>query len=158
MDTCDLTSYNRPYIELNTNPNECVQTLINNCKKITECVQGFTSCKLTFLEVPVYSIFEWNKSQKHPDSEKFIADDISLISYIQEINDHIRYINNTLNTRSPCFSSNLHHPLHKEKKKENRTARDQYNFHLLKDGIHPAPNLARVWLRMLSHKIKIDCW
>lgn len=158
LGTCDLTIYKPPFIELNSKPSECVQNFVNNCQHISECMKSYTGCKLTFLEIPVYSIYDWNKFYKHPNSEQFVADDTILLSHIQEINDHIKYINNTLDTKSPNFSSQLSHPNHKDKKIQNRTAKDQYNFQLYKDGIHPKPNLARAWLRMLSHKIKLDCW
>jgi hypothetical protein len=50
------------------------------------------------------------KKHKHTDSEQFISDDILLYKHIQEINDIIKEINTTLNTSSPCFSTDLHHP------------------------------------------------
>ena len=40
-------------------------------RKIIEITQKYSSCKLTFLEIPVYSIFEWNKYQGHPTPSSF---------------------------------------------------------------------------------------
>ena len=98
------------------------------------------------------------KKHKHTDSEQFISDDILLYKHIQEINDIIKEINTTLNTSSPCFSTDLHHPINTSKKEGKRSLSDQFNLNLYLDGIHPANLLSRVWLRKLSHKIQLDCW
>lgn len=46
---------------------ELVQKLIENFQEIPEILQKYPGCKLTFLEIPHYSISEWNKSHKLPD-------------------------------------------------------------------------------------------
>ena len=38
-----------------------------------------------------------------------------------------------------------------------QTLRDQYNYNLLKDGLHPGINVANVWLKKLELQIKKDC-
>lgn len=116
-----------------------------------------TKCKLTFFEISPYSIYNWNSRRSHPDTKQFIAEDITLVKYIGEINDHIRYINNTLETRTPGFSSDLLHPVNKSKNKSRKTAGDEYNYSLYRDGFHPDTNLAKVWLRKIAHKVKFDC-
>lgn len=156
--TCDLTEYNHPYIKLRQDPEEIVQSVINNFQKIAEILKNYPACKLTFFEISPYSIYEWNSRRSHPDIKQFIDQDITLVKHILQINDHIRYINNTLETRTPGFSIDLFHPVNTSKKESSRKAVDQYNFSLYKDGIHPDINLARVWLRKIAHKVKNDCW
>ncbi|CAG2230974.1 unnamed protein product [Mytilus edulis] len=48
--TCDLTEYNHPYIKLRQEPEEIVQSVINNFQKIAEILKNYPACKLTFLK------------------------------------------------------------------------------------------------------------
>ncbi|CAC5405002.1 unnamed protein product [Mytilus coruscus] len=111
--TCDLTEYNHSFIKFRKDPDEIVQSVINNFQKIAEILQSYPSCKLTFFEISPYSIYDWKSHRSHPDIKQFIAEDITLVKYIRQISDHIRYINNTLETRTPGFSSDLLHPVNK---------------------------------------------
>lgn len=158
LGTCDLTEYIHPFIQLRPKTDELVQQLLNNFQEISKLLSGYTGCRTTFLEIPPYSIFEWNKQHKHTEPNKFLADDVALAKQIIEINNHIRYINSTLNvsTPSPSFTASVLHIINS--KNTHERARDKYNFQLYKDGIHPSPNLARVWLRKISHLVKRDCW
>ena len=108
------------------------------------------------MEIPHYSIYKWNKSHKHPDINKCLAEDDIFANHIAEINDHISYINNNLNTRSPGVSLDILHRINSKNK--HKRAKDQYNYQLYLDEIPPSRNLARVWLRKISLKVKIDCW
>jgi hypothetical protein len=91
-------------------------------------------------------------------AEQFKSEDDILLKQIQELNQHIYYINSTLGTRTPNFSTDIQHRINTSNKNSKKKARNQYNFQLYKDGIHPTANLAKVWLRKLSYQIKIDCW
>lgn len=158
LGTCDLTIYNKPFIELTSNTAQKVQELLNNFQQISEVLSHYPGCKLTFLEIPPYSIFEWNKGHQHSEPNKFLSDDITLMKHIDEINNHIRYINTTLSvpTPSPSFAASVLHIINSKNK--HQKASDKYNFTLYKDGIHPKSTLARVWLRRIAHVIKRDCW
>ena len=156
LGTCDLTEYNFPYITLRSNTSELVQKIVENFQEIPEILQKYPGYKLTFLEIPHYSIYKWNKSHKHPDINKCLAEDDTLANHVAEINDHISYINNNLNTRSSGVSLDILH--RSNSKKKHKSAKDQYNYQLYLDEIPPSRNLARVWLRKISLKVKIDCW
>lgn len=53
LGTCDLTSYNKKYISINTYTDETIDYLIDYYNKIIELVQQYDSCKITILETPV---------------------------------------------------------------------------------------------------------
>jgi hypothetical protein len=114
--------------------------VVNNYQEIVKLLKIYPECKLTFLEIPPYSIHSWNLYQKHPDVDQFKSDDDILLKQIQELNDHIRYINRTLGTRTPNFSTDIQH----RNKNSQKKSRNQYNVQLYKDGIHPTTNLAKV--------------
>jgi hypothetical protein len=73
LGTCDLTEYNFPYITLRSNTSELVQKIVENFQEIPEILQKYPGYKLTFLEIPHYSIYKWNKSHKHPDINKCLS-------------------------------------------------------------------------------------
>ena len=158
--TCDLTAYDKQtrFISIKDQTNETIQKVVNNYQEIAEIVKKYPEVKLTFLSIPPYSIHSWNLYQKHPDAEQFKSEDDILLKQIQELNQHIYYINSTLGTRTPNFSTDIQHRINTSNKNSKKKARNQYNFQLYKDGIHPTANLAKVWLRKLSYQIKIDCW
>ena len=158
--TCDLTAYDKQtrFISIKDQTNETIQKVVNNYQEIAEIVKKYPEVKLTFLAIPPYSIHSWNLYQKHPDAEQFKSDDDILLKQIQELNQHIHFINSTLGTRTPNFSTDIQHRINTSNKNSQKKARNRYNFQLYKDGIHPTANLAKVWLRKLSYQIKIDCW
>jgi len=71
--TCDLTIYDRTtrYISLTSESDTIIEQTTAIFRKIIEITQKYSSCKLTFLEIPVYSIFEWNKYQGHPTPSSY---------------------------------------------------------------------------------------
>jgi hypothetical protein len=124
---------------------------------IITLIQGYPVCKVTFLEIPVYSIYLWNKAKEHPDPRSFISKDNTLISHILDANHKIRALNNSLSVRSPGFNNDVYHPITCHTKNKHKRARDLYNFNLYL-GIHPKELLAKVWLRKIIQRIRIDCW
>ncbi|CAG2244624.1 unnamed protein product [Mytilus edulis] len=160
LGTCDLTSYDRSskLVSLRPNPEEEVQTVINNFRDIKELLSAYPICKLTFLEIPIFSIFEWNKSHDHPSPNQFKNQDDSLIVNIIEINQQIRQLNNLVHVGSPAFSLDIYHSVACKSKNSRKRPRDLYNFNLYIDGIHPKINLSKVWLRKISNRIRTDCW
>jgi len=158
--TCDIADFDREgkYITLQKEPADAVHKLINNLQEIVQLFSAYPECKLIFLEVPVFSIFTWNKLFKHPEPNQFIADDNTLISHIHEANAQIRQLNNITLKRSPNFSSDMYHPITCKSKNTHRRPRDLYNFHLYKDGLHQNINWTKVWLRKIAQRIKIDCY
>jgi hypothetical protein len=73
------------------------------------------------LAIPPYSIHSWNLYQKHPDAEQFKSDDDILLKQIQEINQHIHYINSTLGTRTPNFSTDIQHRINTSNKNSKKS-------------------------------------
>ena len=119
-------------------------------------VNHYPHCRVTFLETPVYSIYEHSKYKGQTDSE-FKKLDNKLLSQINELNQITREINIGLNNTSPVFSTDLSRQ-HGKNSKTKQTPRDQYNYNLLKDGLHPGIHLSKVWLKKLELQIKKDCW
>lgn len=156
--TCDLTVYNRGYISLRSDTHESIDILLSNLHKIVELFQIYPDSKLSFLEIPIYSIYEWNNYQKHPDVNQFLAQDELLIDQIHRANIQIKDINILLNSRAPSLNADIKHSTGKNSKNHHKRERDQYNWTLYKDGIHPKVNLSKVWLRKLATQIKGDCW
>jgi hypothetical protein len=84
--------------------------------------------------------------------------DDTLIDQIHKLNSAIRNLNSELEVFSPNFSVDLNHHHDKHSKSKKITIKDQYNFTLLKDGIHAVGNLANVWLIKLASQVQDDCW
>ncbi|CAG2258000.1 unnamed protein product [Mytilus edulis] len=158
LGTCDLTQYNKGVISLKTESDEAINSLLSNLNKIVELFQRYPESKITFIEIPVYSIYEWNKSRNHTDPNQFLAQDEKLLEQVLRVNDKIRELNTTLNSRAPNINADLKRSNLKSSKNQHKRIRDQYNWTLHKDGVHPKRNLSRVWLRKFSTQIKADCW
>ena len=144
LGTCDLTDYDGTFVRLSTDEN-IVNSLLDKYQKFIELFKPYPACKITFLEVPPYSILEFNKYRKHDNYVSFKKQDDQLLQIIVKINEHIRRINSTLNTFSPNFGVDVsHHHTIATSKSKKITIRDQYFFDLYKDGIHPDSDLAKV--------------
>lgn len=158
LGTCDLTTYNKKFIALGSENKENIEQIVTNFKEISSLFTRYPGCKLTFLETPVYSIFDWNKQAGHKNPNEFLTKDDQLIEQVHILNEHIRTINTSLGTSAPNFNLDLSHSKYKNSSNTVYRPRDQYNFTLYKDGIHPNRNLAGVWLRKLAIKVKDECW
>lgn len=145
-------------ISLKTESDEAINSLLSNLDKIVELFQRYPESKITFIEIPVYSIYEWNKSRNYTDPNQFLAQDEKLLKQVLRVNDKIRELNTTLNSRAPNINADLKRSNLISSKNQHKRIRDQYNWTLHKDGVHPKRNLSRVWLRKFSTQIKADCW
>jgi hypothetical protein len=47
-----------------------VEKTVQYLEKIVKLVQEHPGCKITILEIPVYSIVNWNQSHRHKDPSK----------------------------------------------------------------------------------------
>ena len=119
-------------------------------------MQEHPGCKITILEIPLYSIGNWNQSLRHKDPSTFSDQDKQLQEQIDQLSGDIKRINKDLKVYSPQFSTDLqcHRKVKKEKHPEKR---NYYNFILYSDGIHPGYGLSRYWLRKISDQIMRDC-
>ena len=66
LGTCDLTDYDGKFVTLAANK-DIVDSLINTYQKFIDLLKPYPACKLTFFEIPPYSIIDFNKSRKHSD-------------------------------------------------------------------------------------------
>lgn len=153
LGTCDLSTKEGDFIVLN-------QTYRNDREKVIEEFRQLTyfanekRFDLTLLEIPVYSIKEWNRYHGDPCPEVFSRKDKHLHTSLEKINKEIRKINESNGKYSPRFSCDLEC----SRKPEGRDRRLYYNFSLLKDGIHPKPLLASLWLRRIARLVRQDCY
>ena len=159
LGTCDLTSYKRPFISLALPTDNILQSIFDTYDKFITLLAKYPNSHLSFLEIPIYSIVEWNKYQKHQQPSSFNPQDEILISQLEKLNCYIKELNTQLATNpSPMFSVDISHNQSKNSKSKKHLTRHNYNFTLYKDGIHPSTSLAKVWLRKISNLIIKDCW
>jgi hypothetical protein len=60
LGTCDLTDYDGRFVTLAANK-DIVDSLINTYQKCIDLLNPYPACKLTFFEIPPYSIIDFNK-------------------------------------------------------------------------------------------------
>ncbi|CAC5378193.1 unnamed protein product [Mytilus coruscus] len=158
LGTCDLTTYDSKFISITSEQN-IIQQITDIYQQIVEFLKSYPGCKITFLEIPPYSIIDFNSYKKHDNPSSFKNQDEQLLKNVQELNNNIRYINSTLDTSSPNFAKDInHHHQEKTSKSKKLTLRDNYMFKLYRDGIHPKPTLSKVWLKKLATQIQRQCW
>ena len=152
--TCDLTAKKKKYISLESNTEKILSNYKSNLIKIKDfCSSSQFIKKVTFLQIPYYSIEIWNKSKGHPNSESFKEDDRKLNSLVDSANQFIETINSELGTYTPKFNEDLV----RSRKRKGSKGRYSCNFGLFKDGIHPGEALRKAWLASLKRKISKDC-
>lgn len=156
--TCDLTKKSGRFIKLAAPDNfSAVNRLCRFYKDIYEYISAFPTITLIFLELPFYSIYFWNLSKSHTDSEPYREEDKILEQQIAEVNKYIRSLNLLLHPQinSVDFGLDLEksHKTHYQ-----RAIRYCNNYHeLYLDGIHPTPKLAKLWVLRLALRLQNDC-
>ena len=160
LGTCDLTSKNKKYIALTAEDDQAVDIAYKYLLKTAELVKVYPSCRITILEIPVYSIKDWNQRKGHKNLDELIEQDKKLETQVYNLSGKIRQINETNQTHSPNFSTDLvkNSKTVKGKKKEKFLKRKTNSFWLYVDGIHPGHLLARTWLKKITEKAIKDCW
>ena len=99
--------------------------------------------KVTFLQVPYYSIARWNKSRHEKVQSKVI----------DRANAHI----DRLDKETSQYTPRLNQDLVRSRKCKRGKQRYSLRLKLLNDVIYPGPRLARSWLVSIKRKINIDC-
>lgn len=154
--TCDLTIKTGKYIDVSSHDSSSAYKLIEKLKQIYLFVRHFKeSVRLTFLQIPVYSIYEWN-SKYGRDWDNYQAKDVILHKNISIVNNYISDLNRILNVAvSPQFSEDL-----QKSKKKNPSSKIKYSyaFDMYTDGIHPSPVLAKLWLTRLCKLVHDTCY
>lgn len=160
LGTCDLTTYDREtrYLTLKSNPEEVINSSIQNLKEIATTIGPYSDCKVTFIEIPPFSIFLWNQKQHHPDINQFRNQDSILARNINSLNQKIRELNNNLGVHSPSLTVDISHRQDKTTKNRHHREADKYNYSFYLDGIHPTVILSRVWLKKLGRQMQRDCY
>lgn len=150
--TCDFTYKPGTFIHLKENQKKIVENLENNVKELRNRILAERNAEVTFCHIPYYSIKRWNENKGHPNSDTFNSKDLILKDSIDKSNAIIDSINSEIGTESPKFNQDLI-------KSRSRRGHTRYstNFNLLRDGIHPTENLAKVWLSNVEKRIKRDC-
>lgn len=157
LGTCNLTTKNKQYISLSHSDEGEVDFIIKNLRDISTTVNKHPGSKVTFLEIPVYSIVNWNATKGHKQPDSFKEQDVTLATKIYHLNGMIRELNRENSVHSPEFSSDLSiNPKHRKRGKQTTTKK--YNFNLYVDGIHPSPVLCKYWLKKIAEQVRRDCW
>lgn len=157
LGTCDLTkkSDTGNFLELRTRNNVSVKHICDYYKKIHVFVRDkFPDINMVFLELPFYSIFLWNLHHGHPQPESFREDDSKLQEQVTSVNRFIHEINTIHHQNSPCFNHDLER---NRKTRYQATAHYSSNFGLYLDGVHPHPDLAKLWLIRIALRLPNDC-
>lgn len=156
LGTCDLTELNRTtgYISLRHQLDANVRYLRRKFIELkTYILENINQSKVIFLEVPPYSIQRWNKYKGHKQPETFADDEQTLQDQLYQLNRYIREINES-EKKSPKFEYDI-----RKISKRKGGVDEYYNFNLYKkDGVHPNPQLSKLWLRRISTKILEYCY
>lgn len=150
--TCDFTCKEGRFISLSPDSEKVLSDLKQNFLKIKAQCEA-KNIKVTFLQVPYYSIQIWNRNKRHSNPESFKADDFKLTTLIDSANSFIQEVNSQMSTCSPKFCQDMV----RSRKKMNSVARYSINFGLLRDGIHPSETLSRAWLFSIIKMMCKDC-
>jgi hypothetical protein len=76
LGTCDLTRRNGRYITLrHSAEKQAVEYIQYQLYRYNHFIAAFPNVKIVFLEIPSFSIREWNKSKGHTDSFFLIEED-----------------------------------------------------------------------------------
>ena len=160
LGTCDLTYYDKStkFISLEDDKNDRnITYIIRKFNELKEFITSqFARSEVVFLEVPSISIQHWNHSRGHKNYKEFIEQDKKLELMLDQLNNKIRQLNNSVN-RSPHFMLDLWRSSKGHKKKSPTKTYTYLNL-LEKDGVHPKPALARLWMRRIATKIYEDCF
>lgn len=158
LGTCDLTIKKGKFTELrHTSDSAAFSYLKYQIDRYISFVSNFPSVTLVFLEIPPYSIKDWNNSKGHSNPQSFHSQDLALLERVFLVNEYIRSVNERdekFPVTSPRFKLDL---LRFRKSKGNKSHRVSYNFSVYKDGIHPGYLLARCWMKRLVSQILTDC-
>ena len=86
------------YISLTTHPDQALDHLISHYNQIIDILKPYPNCKITILDVPVYSIYTYNLKKKHKEPERFNDQDTQLLDVISTLNTRSKEINERLQT------------------------------------------------------------
>ena len=114
-------------------------------------VSQFPTVKIVFLDIPFYSIQEYNKYLGNRNCDAFKSSDLELTNRITLCNECIKLVNETTGAISPKFKNDLLNF------RKGRKARSSLSFSLYKDGLHPNKELAYCWMKKVVSLVFIYC-
>lgn len=88
---------------------------------------------LVFLELPHYSISQWNSTKGNTGLDEYKQQDQELLVRINTVNAHIRTLNSVPGISSPKFAADVLN----NRKSKGKAHYYSLNRKLLKDGVHP---------------------
>ena len=108
------------YIQLrHETVSEAVSYLKYQTARYLSIISNFPSVSVVFLEVPPYSIKQWNRNKGHRDI--FHSQDLILSERMSLVNEYIRFVNENNSVTSPRFKIDL---LIFRKSKDKQTKRE----------------------------------
>ena len=87
---------------------------------IYEILIQYPGNKITFLELPFYSIVKWNSVHNHKEPSYFQEQDRALENQIIQLNSEIKKLNERNQTFSPDFNFDLYIEHQKQKRQVSR--------------------------------------
>ena len=154
LGTCDLTvKQHDGLIELKSRDKSSANDLIKQFRDIYTFLRGFPTVEPVLLELPPYSISEYNRHKGREDT-KYRDDDKILHEHIRIVNTFVRETNLIYRRESPRFSLDIENCRRDRYKKPRYTFRFSTFYY---DGIHPISELARLWLLRICQKVSQDC-
>ena len=158
LGTCDLTVKHTEYqnvgnkvkklqyIDLrHTSDSFAVNYIKEQVDKFIQYVSNFPSVKIVFLEIPCYSIVQYNKHLRYPQSDGFLEKEYILNERIGIINDYIREVNLSSGLTTPRFKFDLI----KYRKKAGGVLKRTLDYSGYFDGLHPGTTLAKTWMKRI---------
>ena len=137
--------YEEGFISLRSRTNSSEYKINSVFKQFYFFTKDFDNVKLVFIELPIYSIYWWNKVKGHSIPEEFKSDDCILRAQIDMLNQYIRDFNRPFHVHSPSLSNDL---IKSRKQGKHKHSFCSYTFYDCgyKDGIHHCEKLYKLWL------------
>ena len=150
LGTCNLTKKNKDgTISLTSQQPNAAIHIFTELIKFQELFVPYQNCRTTIVEIPNYSITNWNTKVKGQQSDDRLNEDKELHAQIDQLNESIHQFNSSSGVQSPLL--NLHTKASKQVKRDRNKPRKQYtNYRLYADDIHPKRMLAKAWLADFS--------
>lgn len=153
LGTCNVTVKSGQFIDIVSENNDSATQACKALRDIYKFLAKYSSIKVVFFEIPYFSIYLWNLHKGHPNPELYRHKDKILEGQIDKINKFVRETNLILRGNSPSFGLDLL----KVRKHFGQRAVYSNNYGLYLDGVHPHPDLARLWLIRILVRVIEDC-
>lgn len=158
LGTCDITTKRGKFIYLtHKTDDECSDFISFKLNQFVKLCSRFTPhVKLIFLEIPPYSLKDWNLFKGCSLSHIVDLDEQEQVLHrrIDILNELVKSTNNRLNPLGDVLSLNFRSDLLIYKRAGKAPV---VNYKLLRGGVNPIDLLARSWMKRLVSKIFIDC-